>query len=756
MADVTKEVKIVITADSTSVDAAMKKIKAHHVEMSSASAKMRSVGIKGQQDLQKVSKKTQKSEKLTRGRKAVQAERTLYRDVKKVTAELIKRQKAYKSIIKNVDKLHSKMKAVTSQAKKAGGALNKAYRYLGGSSVNKGMGKLGGGAKKAGGGVAGMLGTMLKGIGGALAGGIMGIVGGAIGILTGQLSGGYSARQQYGRAYGELAGTGGSRGALSRSKGFGIRMGFGPTEMAQQAGGVARATGVVGGAAMRQNLALQRATTLGSGEATGFMGMLTQAGSGFGGKAGTGGKAELVKTLALGMYSGLDRARMPEFFAATTTLVQRQMGASASNVDAGAASSLLAMLGSSGQAGLQGTRGGQVASALDQAIRQPGGGEAGQAFMMQAMGFGKPGGDTSYYEAIRKQEAGTFGKGNLEAMFSESRTQYGGGQAQILALRTLTGLTISQLEAVREVVEGSGTQAEKTAELTRIQEESKSVEEQALDEMRKFGDETRHLARLQEHAIVVGDAIKESVEKIETVINKAVEALLPDIARALERIATAVEGVWEFVQDHFGHEPDVEAAKAKLQRASEQGPKALAVVAAEHQAKAAELREQDAGLGQTVVDGVELLGRSVANMGAGLMDATTRVLGGDVPDRTAAEINEGVFGAAFRESSRGRREDAQAFHEQQAAAATILRAQQVTASNMQRSIAGINEDGVVTRAEQPELARLVAALAVLQSTMAVGQAGLRDAVEETRADRAARPPAEHRPATTPSTRGSGE
>lgn len=554
MVDVKKEVKLEFTADTSGVKRAMQEFSAYQKEMSQNASKISATGLKSHKDISKIAQKNHKLEELTRGKKALRAEALMQRAVKKTTSEIVKRQRAYGGIVKHVDGLRTRLQKVTQETRKAGGEMRRILGDFFGGGGGGGRGGAGGGGGRAGGGrgrfagTKGFFKTLLKGIGGMVMGGVMGLLGGAFGLLTGQLSGGYAEREQYGRAYGQLAGTGGRLSALNRQMHFGARMGFGGIEMAQQALPFARATGVVGGGALRTGMALQRASSLNAGEAAGFMGLLTQAGTGFGGKAGRAGKAELVKTLALGVHSGLDRARMPEFFAATTQLVQRQMGATAGRVDSSAAARLLAMLGASGQPGLQGARGGQIAAALDKAIRQPGGGEAGQAFMLQAMGFGKPGGGASYYEALRKQERGVFGAGNLQAMFAESQAQYGGGQAQILALRQLTGLTIDQLEAVRDVVNSNMTNAEKQEALKKIESEAKSIEEQALDEMKEFGDTTRHMAELQNRSIGIGDQIKESVEDIQRVVNELISEFMPEIAAALKAIASTVKAIWEYLQ----------------------------------------------------------------------------------------------------------------------------------------------------------------------------------------------------------------
>lgn len=763
MTDVKKEVKLEFTADTTGVKRAMQEFAAYQKEMSQNASKIASTGLKSHKDVAKFAKKTQKFEKLTRGRKAVQAEKTLFQAIKKTTGEVVKRQKAYKGIVKGMDQMKGRMRAVTVEAKKAGTEMKKAMNFFGFGGGGGGSGGGGGGRGGRGGGrfagTKGFFKKLLGGITGMLMGGVMGLLGGAFGLLTGQLSGGYSERMQFGRQYGQLAGTGGRLRNVRSQMGFGSRMGFGGIEMAQQALPFARATGVVGGDALRQGMALQRATSMNAGEAAGFMGMLTQAGTGFGGKAGKTGKAELVKTLALGVYSGLDRARMPEFLASTTQLVQRQMGVSAGTVSSNAASRLLAMLGASGQSGLQGARGGQVAAALDKAIRNPGGGEAGQAFMLQAMGFGKPGGGASYYEALRKQEQGVFGAGNLEAMFAESQSQYGGGQAQILALRQLTGLSIDQLEAVRDVVNSNMSGTEKAEALKKIEEEAKSIEEQALDEMKEFGDTTRHMAELQNRSIGIGDDIKESVEDIQRVINELISEFMPQIAAALRTIADVIQELWAYLRP-FLERQFSEEEKAEIEQNLQE---VLGSGRSETDKYIKETGERIRGLERQAAESGPLEVAGVAGAKArGVMDAVWNTLSTGRSDQDLDELID----RRVRETTVGsRRQRIDALSSARSTAQESIRTMTPDAA----------EAGLLARiqnrrrydVDDEELARLREALTQLRSAVEsdndariereVAQSrALADAIDESRRNRAGSPPNEDRDSPrTPTRTGRG-
>ena len=761
MVDTKKEIKLEFTADTSAVKKAMQEFKAYQQEMGQNARQVSKIGIKSQKELHKVAKKTEKHEKLHRGRKAVEAERKLQKEVKKTTKEIEKRHKAYAGISKQMDHIVSKVKRIQRDAHTGRGGKGGSGGGRGGSGggrfdrINKGGGAF--------------VGNLLKGIGGLLTTALFGIAGGGFGLLTGQLSGGYQERIQYGRQYGQLAGTGGRLRDLQRQRGFGVHMGMGPIELAQQAVPFARATGQVGGSALRTGIALQRATSLNVGEASQFMGMMTQAGTGFGGKAGKAGKAELIKTLALGVHSGLDRARMPEFFAATTSLVQRQMGASAGNVASSAAGRLLAMLGASGHAGLQGARGGQVAGALDQAIRRPGGGEVGQAFMLQAMGFGKPGGSASYYEALRKQEQGVFGAGNLESMFAETRSQYGGGQAQILALRTLTGLTIDQLEAVRDVVESNMSSEERQAALQKIQAEAKSIEEQALDEMREFGDTTEHMAHLQNRSVGIGDDIKVAVERMEKVLNAAIEHAMPIVVKALEKIADLMESIYNWLKnvlgDLLGNDVEEQFTDRKkktledyenLKKAIREGSISKADAAAEYQRIIGESQSlgmrmhRDVGFFEGVGEGLEQLRADVMRARGVTMPETDR----ERRNRRQQELQELTTQLMQERSSMMGAGPFARFtpEERRALAAGYNRLSSGQQANWDRleaqEMQEFNEGGSGSLALGSDTTRLLEQMITLgQSMMAT--------VEETRMLNAGRPPNEATGTTRPTQTGRG-
>lgn len=399
---------------------------------------------------------------------------------------------------------------------------------------------------------------------GGLVAAVTAAIGSVIGMMASQVREGFSQKEQYGKAYSALAGMG-TREQLRGARKRGVGLGFSPMETLQQAQGVARATGQIGAVTTAQRFS--RVTGMGVGEVGGFMGSLTQAGQGFGGRAGRGGKKEMIDILALGTASGLDKARMPEFFKGVEQLVQAGGTRTAGDVSGTGIASILAAFGQSGMAGLQGARGAAVLQKLDKGIRAPGGGEAGQALVLQAFGFGKPGGTTTYYEALKRQQQGVTGKQgaqNLIDIFQETRGQTGGGQQQIMNLSNMFGMDLAVLEEVRKVVEEQGLTAkekqEKIAELTAGQ---KSIDEQILDSMKEFGDTAVTLAELEDRTLGIGEKVEEHMKHIRDSINKLVDHFMPQIVKALEVIADLLRITVDTTIGIWGDEDVTSSGKAQ-------------------------------------------------------------------------------------------------------------------------------------------------------------------------------------------------
>ena len=411
------------------------------------------------------------------------------------------------------------------------------------------------------------------GFGSLLGRGISRGVGAIMGFGLSGIQQAYQNYVQYGMAQAGMVGLGSAAqlrtGRMLAGRARGARLGYSMIDTAQQAPGIARATGNLGAVYKAQQFA--RATGMDVGEVGGYMGMLRQAGYGFGGVTRPGGvdynakrmtadrsgTKVLEKVVAAGIYSGIERARLPEFLQGISGTTQAAGGRTTRRVDVEGIAAFAAMLGRSGLPGLQGARGMATMQQAMQATVTPGGGEAGQAMMLQALGFGKPGGQTTYYEALKQQQQGMQRPENVVAMFQEVYKQLGvaggGGAGKVqqeanLALSEMTGLSLQQVEDLGEIL-NSGKSAEE--QMAAIKEQLKSaepIEKQALQQMKDFGGTASRIAGKIDTLIGYGAKAAPMIEKIEKWQLKALGWLVdafPAISKWLEKIYNLILSIAE-------------------------------------------------------------------------------------------------------------------------------------------------------------------------------------------------------------------
>lgn len=386
-------------------------------------------------------------------------------------------------------------------------------------------------------------------------------IGGVAGFAMTGLSNAYQSYLQYGQAVGGLVGLGrpgqmkaGRAGAHGAS---GARLGYSMIETAQQAAGVGRATRNIGAVYKAQQAA--RATGMDVGEVTGYMGMIRQAGHGFGGMAtGPGGQQQQVgqsgpkmleKVIAAGMLSGIEKARLPEYLQGLSNITQAAAARTSGKVDIEKIASFQTLLGKSGLAGFQGARGAAVTQQLMQSTVTPGGGEAGQSMMLQALGFGKPGGKTSYYSALKNQQQGMERPENVAAMFKEVYSQLGvvgkGGSGKNqeeanLALSEMTGLSIKQIEDLGEILNSGKSSEEQMKSIKKQMEKAEPIDKQALREMKSgFGGVVQHLAGISDMTTAIGGKVAPYMMKMSIWQLKALNWIanqIPDVVDWLKEL----------------------------------------------------------------------------------------------------------------------------------------------------------------------------------------------------------------------------
>jgi hypothetical protein len=441
-------------------------------------------------------------------------------------AELTAAKMLYKFEKKKLDIIEDQIKAVkrlNAEIAKGGkggkGGGNRFNRTLGGRPT---AGGLGGAAKMVGG----------AGLGMALAAG-----GAYVGAVQSQIREGYGQWSQYRQAQGGLIGTGATMQGMAVARRRGVDRGYRPVESMMQARDVAQQTGNARAVTSAQDIS--RITGMDMGGASGFMGQVARAGGNFNLDRKTGGDKQLEKAIAAGFESGLERARMPEFIQGVGKLVEMQAGRQGGDVATGGFAQMLAAMGMTGDSGMQGARGANVLAQLNEAMVKPGGGDHGQALMLQAYGFGKPGGDTSYYEALKRQETGATSVENVKALFAETQSQYGGGQEQILALREMTGLSITQLESLREGVDNLDDGALKEAI-----EKSKPIDEQSLTQMKEMGGHLQRLAGLDDRLVNIGDQFAANIESLQDAVNTGIDKGLPFAEGTLNMVTSIKDALF--------------------------------------------------------------------------------------------------------------------------------------------------------------------------------------------------------------------
>jgi len=296
------------------------------------------------------------------------------------------------------------------------------------------------------------------------------------------------------------------------------KLGYTPEEAINATALTARATGSADGAG--STMAVSRLLGTDMNQTAGMFGTIRQGGTtGF--SEGGAGYKQLTRAIAAGMVSGIEKSRMPEFLEGVMTMTQQGASRAGGTVTTGPYAQLLATLGRSGQAGLQGARGAAVGSALEQGFRNPGGGDEGQLRAMAAMGYGN---GASYYQARKAVQLGSDGKGQADFVRRQieyNNASFGGpGEEANLALEQILGgsLSLDQIESVQAAM-AAGESDENLSNMIRSMTES---ETDVLKDIRRLlsGDndplleETRRMARYQADSVDVGESLHTSMESV--------------------------------------------------------------------------------------------------------------------------------------------------------------------------------------------------------------------------------------------------
>ena len=284
-----------------------------------------------------------------------------------------------------------------------------------------------------------------------------------------------------------------------------------------------------------------------------------------GGVFGAAQKSDFQKILAAGVKAGVDASTLPEYLEGVTSLTARAGGVAGGAVSALPYAQLLAMFEKSGAAGLKGARGASVLSALEQGFRSPGGGAEGMAVVMGSLGFGRVGGNVSYYQAKKMMQQGFQGPGGanyLKNLFDYVDTITGGGEEANLYLEGLMGgrLSLEQIETVRDAL-GKGASADQVSKMLGEMTMTELDVLKSIDNnMREFLRASKRAADIQKKDIQRGAEFADPLESIQSMLHQFLMTTMPVVKTTLEAINKAlgflIPGIEKMVKLLSGQEED--------------------------------------------------------------------------------------------------------------------------------------------------------------------------------------------------------
>jgi hypothetical protein len=547
------EVRVKFTGDTKSVEASTKRMAKEANKLSKQQKTDFGETLKRQKQTQKISGPQQQ---------------------RQLTTELKKQNQEYRLTNRLLTQMAAGWQRVAQAAKNAGKAIA-------GGGGGAGRGRAGGG----GGGGSPGFGAGFKagwgpnpsfsryGLGHGLATGAragIGLAGGGLAALAtapiAAISSDYQAWMTYQRSLGGLAGlnkgarfgagyTMGGMGQLTEKM---SHLGYMPEEVSNMARTFGRSTGSsaytgYGGTAAK-------VLGMDPSEISNLFGEMRRGAGGF----GAAQKSDFQKILAAGVKAGVDASTLPEYLEGVQHLTQRAGGAAGGAVSTLPYAQLLAMFEKSGAAGLKGARGSSVLSALEEGFKSPGGGDEGLAVIMGSLGFGRAGGNTSYYSAKKMMEqgfSGPGGAGNLKNLFDYVDRVTGGGEEANLYMEGLMGgrLTLDQIETVRGAMAGGMS----GGDLSKMLEEMTASELDVLhsidDNMKEFLSAGARAAHIQKRDIDRGGEYSKSIETMQDTLHQFFDNMAPLIKDVLPAISDGLkfmtEGMTEllnFLRDPAG------------------------------------------------------------------------------------------------------------------------------------------------------------------------------------------------------------
>lgn len=559
------EVRVKFTGDTKSVEAGTKRIAKEANKLSKQQKTDFGETLKRQKQTQKLAGPQQQ---------------------RQLTGELKKQNQEYRLTNRLLTQMAAGWQRVAQAAKNAAKAVS-------GGGAGRGRGSGGGGppgfwAGVKRGGDFGGPGMSRYGLGHGLATGAragIGLAGGGLAALAtapiAAISSDYQAFVTYQRSLGSLSGlnkgarfgAGYTLGGVDKLTEKMGHFGYMPEEVANAARMFGRSTGTSKSAGY--GMVASKALGMDVSEISGMFGELRRGAGGFGAEQ----KSDFQKMLAAGVKAGVDASTLPEYLEGLSSLTGRAGSAAGGAVSALPYAQLLAMFQKSGAAGLKGARGASVLGSLEEGFKSPGGGDEGLAVIMGSLGFGRAGGNTSYYQAKKMMQQGFQGEGgagNLKNLFDYVDRITGGGEEANLYMEGLMGgrLTLDQLETVR----GAFGKGASTEDVDKMLASMTATELDVLhsidDNMKEFLSAGSRAAHVQKQDIDRGALTADSIERMQDILHDFFNKVAEPIAEVLPRIADGLEfmtsGMTKLVEVFTKEStviPDAAAAEAAFDKA---------------------------------------------------------------------------------------------------------------------------------------------------------------------------------------------
>jgi len=510
-------VKVNILGDASNLEKEMKEAAADINKFQKQADRTRAVDKRTAKQVDKLVKKSAKDKEKFQ-KKSLDLEKRLTKSVQDTVKGMRGKDAVSKKEVDGLDKQTKALKKLTDARRD----LEKAEKI----GARGGEGGAGGGGKRR----TGIVGRTAAGVGKKAASAAWSFV---KTTAMADLNATAEYKEQQGQAF---AGTGLNVGQSNKLREAGKESLFTPQEVMKQATQLLTSTGSakVVTDVLPEIMKLSRTQGVDAGAFQGVSATMTRGG-------GVEGK-QLKESVAAGMVSGLKKGRLTEYLQAIDGLMQQQQQISTADTTGSGINALMAQLGSTGVAGLQGARGAGVASKIDASIRNPQG-EAAEMLMLQAIGMGD---SKSFVQAKEIMQEGILsddtGMDTMKNVFKRIEELGGGNteETQLLGSEAL-GLTIRQFKDVQAAMKSTGTDEEIRKKIQEVTDE-KTPEGEMVERLKQSIDVQHNLVTRMESSDTHMLDLQKAIEKLKT-------DLAPVITKLIEAIAGLAEDTHYLIEE---------------------------------------------------------------------------------------------------------------------------------------------------------------------------------------------------------------